>query len=181
MLLLSASRVFPQDSPDSLPPVPGISDISIINDNRALYVNFILKNGFPDDISETLKSGIPLTFMFDIMLEQPGTFLDTTVVSRSVVRKIKFDTLKGEYMVSFDPRSPRVIMVNGEDEAKRLVSRVNRIPLIQLSMLTKGEVYRLRVRAAVEKKRSAIAFTGILNLFSSWGFQTDWHEVIFNY
>lgn len=146
-----------------------------------LYVNFRLVNGFPPDVRGALQSGIPLTFLFDITLEIPGMIMDTTVVSSTIKRKIKFDTLRGEYMVSFDPRSPRVIMVNQEQEAMDLISCVNHVPLTALSSLEKNQVYRLRVRAGVEKEESSIAFTGILNIFSSWGYRTDWYEVVFNY
>ena len=160
---------------------PRITNISIINDNTMLYVNFRLENGFTPEVEGALKSGIPLTFLFDIALEIPGIFVDTTVVSRRIRRKIKYDTLKGEYMVSFDPSSPRVIMVNNEGDAAGLISQVNNISLTALNSLERNEVYRLRIRAGVEKEESSIAFTGILNVFSSWGYWTDWYEVVFNY
>jgi len=160
---------------------PHITDISIVNDNTMLYVNFRLVDGFPAEVVDALKSGIPLTFLYDIVLEVPGTFMNTTVVSRTVKRKIKYDTIKGEYMVSFDPINHRVIMVNNEKDAIRLISTVNHIPLTALSSLTRNEIYRLKIRAGVEKEESSIAFTGILNIFSSWGYKTDWHEVVFNY
>lgn len=183
ILQLSVQPVFPAatDSGSAPDPIPSITDISIVNDNRALYVNFVMRNGFSSQVSDALKSGIPITFIFGIVLETPGTFLDTTVVSSTLKRKIRYDTIKDEYMVSFDPRLPRVIMVNTASEAIRLVSRLDHIPLVPLSSLIKGRVYRLRVRAGVEKKQSAIAFTGIGGIFSSWGFTTEWYEVIFNY
>ena len=181
MLQLSVQSVSSAE-PDSVSvAVPSIKDISIINDNKALYVNFVLKNSFSPQVSHALRSGIPITFIFDIMLESPGTFLDTTVVSSTVKRKIKYDTIKDEYMVSFDPHSPRVIMVNTASEAIKLVSRLDHISLVSLNRLIKGSVYRLRVRAEVEKKQSTIAFTGIVSIFSSWCFKTRWYEVIFNY
>jgi len=182
MMLMAASRAFcSEDATDQTVHSPVIADISIINDNTMLYVNFRLENGFPPDVEGALKSGIPLTFLFDITLEIPGTFMDTTLMSRTIRRKIKYDTLRGEYMVSFDPSSPRVIMVNDEAEAAVLVSSVNHVPITALSTLARHEVYRLRVRGGVEKEESSIAFTGILNVFSSWGYRTDWYEVVFNY
>ncbi len=163
----------------SLP--PSIEDISIINDDRALYVSFLLENGFPPDVSSAIQSGITVTFLFDIRLETPGTFMSSTVAGRSLKRRIKYDTLKNEYMVSFDPASPRVIVVNSGSEARKLVSTVSHVLLVDIDALTRGTVYTIRVRASVEKEESAIAFSGMLNVFSSWGFETGWHEVVFNY
>ena len=182
LVVMSETRAFcAENVSDTAFNPPSITDISIINDNTMLYVNFRLENGFTPEVEGALKSGIPLTFLFDIALEIPGIFVDTTVVSRRIRRKIKYDTLKGEYMVSFDPSSPRVIMVNNEDAAADLISQVNHISLTALNSLERNEVYRLRVRAGVEKEESSIAFTGILNVFSSWGYWTDWYEVVFNY
>lgn len=160
---------------------PSIEDISIINDDRALYVSFLLENGFPPDVSSAIQSGITVTFLFDIRLETPGTFMSSTVAGRSLKRRIKYDTLKNEYMVSFDPASPRVIVVNSGSEARKLVSTVSHVLLVDIDALTRGTVYTIRVRASVEKEESAIAFSGMLNVFSSWGFETGWHEVVFNY
>jgi hypothetical protein len=182
LVVISGTRAFcAENVSDAALNSPSITDISIINDNTMLYVNFRLENGFTPEVEGALRSGIPLTFLFDVALEIPGIFMDTTVVSRRIRRKIKYDTLKGEYMVSFDPSSPRVIMVNNEDAAAGLISQVNHISLTALSSLERNEVYRLRVRAGVEKEDSSIAFTGILNVFSSWGYWTDWYEVVFNY
>ncbi len=182
LVVMSETRAFcAENASDVALNPPSITDISIINDNTMLYVNFRLENGFTPEVEGALKSGIPLTFLFDIALEIPGIFVDTTVVSRRIRRKIKYDTLKGEYMVSFDPSSPRVIMVNNEGDAAGLISQVNNISLTALNSLERNEVYRLRIRAGVEKEESSIAFTGILNVFSSWGYWTDWYEVVFNY
>ena len=171
----------PDKTSQAVPLEPSIENISIINDNRALYISFMLVNGFPPDVSSAIQSGITVTFLFDIRLEAPGTFMNSTVVSRSLERRIKYDTLKNEYMVSFDPASPRVIVVNSGREARKLVSTVSHVLLVELDALARGTVYKIRVRSSVEKEESAIAFSDMLNLFSSWGFETGWHEVVFNY
>ncbi len=160
---------------------PSIKNISIINDDRALYVSFVLDNGFPPEVSSAIQSGITVTFLFDIRLEIPGTFLNSTVAGRSLRRRIKYDTLKNEYMVSFDPASPRVIVVNSSREARKLVSTVSHVFLVDIDALARCTAYTIRVRASVEREESAIAFGDMLNLFSSWGYETGWHEVVFNY
>ena len=167
-------------SPDAREPAR-ISDVSIINDQTMLYVSFRLVGGFPDQVMGALQSGIPLTFTYELELETPGILMDSTVVSRTISRKIRYDALKGEYMVRYGLHSHRIFMVNNRDEACRLVSVVEREPLIKLSKLSSSETYRLKLRARVEKEKSSIAFTGMLNIFSSWGFTTEWHEVKFNY
>ncbi len=160
---------------------PRISDISIKNDRTMLYVSFRLENAFPDEVRGALQSGIPLTFSFDMEIESPGVLFDSTIVSKTITRQIRYDALKGEYMVRYDLHAHRVFMVNEMDEACSLIAEVENIPLVRLSKLAPHETYILRTRAHVEKEKSSIAFTGMLNIFSSWGFETEWHEVKFNY
>ncbi len=161
--------------------VPEIYDLSVTNSNHRLLAYFSLRNGFGPRIVDALKSGIPVKYVFDVELLVPGFLWSKTVASKKILRTVSYDSLKGEYRVMFGPVVTRVVSVKTQEEAERLVCNVNDVPVISLNGLKTGVTYTLRVKAKAEKSESSLPFEGLLKIFSSWGFETKWHEIRFSY
>jgi hypothetical protein len=162
-------------------PVPKIYELTVSNSRNKLLAYFSLKNGCPPYVQNALESGIIVRYIYEIELQTPRFLIKKRLARRLILRTLIYDNLKGEYRVSFGPDSLRVISVRTLEEAKALTFEINDVSIIFLSELPRGKTYTLRVRAKMEKAASALPFKGLLNLFSSWGYQTEWYEIHFNY
>jgi hypothetical protein len=158
-----------------------ICEFTVSNSRDKLLAYFSLKNGCPQYVQNALESGIIVRYIYEIELQVPRFLMKKRLSRLLILRTITYDNLKGEYRVSFGPDSPRVINVRTLEEAKTLAFEINDISIISLSELPRGKTYTLRVRAKIEEATSSLPFKGLLDLFSSWGCQTEWYEIRFNY
>jgi hypothetical protein len=161
--------------------VPEIYELTVTDSKDQLMAYFSLANGYPEYINKAVESGIPTRYIYELELEIPRFLMDRKVASRYVSRSLSFDSLKGEYRVSLGPDSPRVISVRTLDEVKTLMFEINDLPVVSLSRLQHGKTHILRVRARARRADSSLPFEGLMNLFSPWGFETEWHEIRFTY
>ncbi len=185
VLILVPETLFARTRPvTSLPdelPVPDIYGFTIANSRDNLLAYFSLKNGCPPEVQTALGTGISVRYVYELELQSPRFLLKKVLSQRTVIRTITFDNLKEEYQVSFGPDTPRVICVKTLKEAESIAFEINDVAVIPLSRLIKGEMYILRVRAKIEKASSSLPFRNLMEIFSSWGYQTKWHEIQFNY
>jgi len=185
VLILAPCSLFPrikttillaEDRPD-----PKICEFTVSNSRDKLLAYFSLKNGCPQYVQIALESGIIVRYVYEVELQTPRFLMKRRLSRLSILRTLTYDNLKGEYRVSFGPDSPRVVSVRTLEEAKTLAFEINDIPIISLSELPRGKTYTLRVRAKMKEATSSLPFKGLLDLFSSWGCQTEWYEIRFNY
>jgi len=160
---------------------PKIYDFTVSNSRDRLLAYFSLKNGCPPYVQIALESGIIVRYIYEVELQAPRFLMKKRLSRIFIFRTLTYDNLKGEYRVSFGPDAPRVVSVRTLEEAELLAFEINDISVISLSELPKGKTYILRVRVKMEKAASSLPFKGLLNLFSSWGYRTKWHEIRFNY
>jgi hypothetical protein len=165
-----------EDRPD-----PKIYEFIVSNSRDKLLAYFSLKNGYPPYVQIALESGIIVRYIYEVELQSPRFLMKKGLSRLFISRTLTYDNLKGEYRVSFGPDAPRVVSVRTLEEAKSLVFEINDVSIISLSELPREKTYTLRVRAKMEKAASSLPFRSLLNLFSSWGYQTKWYEIRFNY
>jgi hypothetical protein len=185
VLILTPCSLFPrikttvalaEDRPD-----PKIYDFTVSNSRDKLLAYFSLKNGCPPYVQIALESGITVRYIYEVELQAPRFLITKSLSRRFILRTLTYDNLKGEYRVSFGPDAPRVVSVRTLEEARTLAFEINDVSIISLSELPRGKIYTLRVRAKMEEATSFLPFRGLLDLFSSWGCQTEWYEIRFNY
>ncbi len=160
---------------------PQISGLTVANSKRYLLAYFSLKNGYTQEILTALKSGIPVKYTYEIEINRPRFMMDKTIFHGYVSRTLSYDALRQEYIMMLGPDNPRAISVRTMAEVWPVMFEINGVPLVLASRLHHGTTYILRVRATAEKVESHIPFPGLMDIFSSWGFETKWHELYFTY
>jgi hypothetical protein len=165
-----------EDRPD-----PKICEFTVSNSRDRLLAYFSLKNGCPPYVQIALESGIIVRYIYEVELHVPRFLIKKRLSRIFIFRTLTYDNLRGEYRVSFGPDAPRVVGIRTLEEAESLAFEINDVSIISLSELPRGKTYTLRVRAKMEEATSSLPFKGLLDLFSSWGYQTEWYEIRFNY
>jgi hypothetical protein len=185
VLILTPCSLFPrikttvslaEDRPD-----PKIYDFTVSNSRDKLLAYFSLKNGCPPYVQIALESGIIVRYIYEVELQAPRFLIKKRLSRLFILRTLTYDNLKGEYRISFGPDAPRVVSVRTLEEARTLAFEINDVSIFSLSELPRGKTYTLRVRAKMEEAASSLPFKGLLDLFSSWGCQTEWYEIRFTY
>ena len=160
----------------------GIADIMLNTTKDDLLVHFNVTNCFTEEMEKAIKNGINTTFTFFIKLYEVMDFqLDKKIADLKVSHDIKYDSLKKIYMVRLSEKNKKVIIVQDFDEAKKLMSKIVGLKVIELSNLQKGKRYQISMMAELEKIRLPFYLHYVFFFLSLWDFETGWYAVDFRY
>lgn len=154
-----------------------ITDVHIQREGQLIYASFKVQNAFTERMEKALKSGIPSTFTYKIVLEEVGKGFGTRkVISRTITRTVTYDTINDRYFVTLregaDPVTTKDLA-----EAERLMTTVDRFAVAPTSWLLPNRSYKLRIKAELEKIKLPFYLHYLLVFVSLWDFETDWVEV----
>ncbi len=111
-----------------------LAPLNLVNSRGKLCVSTRLNGGFSKDITETITSGIPATFSYEIELwRQRRRWKDKFMDSKVLDRVVTFNSLRGEFKVvqkgssgSWKRKSKHL------QEVKNWVTLVDTLPLVKL-------------------------------------------------
>ncbi len=159
-----------------------VKDIIVTNTRDDLLAYLNVEGCFTPEMKEAISSGVPTTFTFFVDLYRVRDFWwDEHLVSLRLDHTIKYDSLKGVYWVSLQEQGGQPQAVRDFARAGRLMSELNGVKAAPLSMLRKGNPYRLRVKAELSKVRLPLYLHYVFFFVSLWDFTTDWYSVDFVY
>jgi hypothetical protein len=160
-----------------------INNVVITKYQNSVYVYFTLDDPFSPELVEAIKGGIETTFTFYVVLKQHrgGILRDPEIVERTIRHTIKYDTLLQEYTVVRDEEGKRPFVTKDFDTAKRIVARVKFYPLVTLTMLEKGNTYRLEIKGELDKGEIPKSLHYVLFFGGVWNLQTPWYVEEFVY
>ena len=154
-----------------------IADLRAFIEGQIVYASFRVENAFTERMEEAINSGIPSTFTYRILLIEKGSGIGTRkVVNRIIKRTITYDTINKRYFVTLREGADPVAAKDFED-AKRLMTTVDRIAIAPTSWLLPNATHRLRIKAELEKIKLPFYLHYLFIFVSLWDFETDWAEV----
>lgn len=133
------------------PGAPGIADIKVTPVVAAGHVlaSFSSPEAFTDDSRELVRSGMPLTFAYQVELRRPsGFWLDRTVGQATVTARVKFDSLPSTFQVTKE-QDGHVTWSKStakEDEMRQWVTTFDAVPIAPAEPLEANADYYVRVR-----------------------------------
>ena len=119
----------------------------------ALFVSFVLEDGFTDDVRAVIKSGLRTTFVYTVELRMvvPG-WIDRTIATTTVSQSAEYDNLTRRHTLQrtidgrVDQKASRVV-----EEEERIVrehmTTFTQLPLFRNTRLEPNRDYYVRVRA----------------------------------
>jgi len=174
VLVLSPASALAQEATLS------IKTVTNTRDDLLLFLS--VKGAFTEEMETAIESGVPATFTFFVSLNRVRSlWMDQSVTDLELTHKIRFDTLKKEYLVtrSWDGAEQRV--VKSLAEAKHLMTEIDSLRIAPLNRLEKGYRYQIRAKAELGKITLPFYLHYVLFFVSLWDFETDWHTVDFIY
>ncbi len=174
LYLAASSLAYAQDA--------RLANIIVTNTRDNLLLYLTAKNAFPSKIEKAIHSGVPATFLFHINLYQVrGLWLDKKVIDITLTHKMKFDSLKKEYIVTRSWEDDRLLTVNSFQEAQKLMTEVDSLVIVPLNRLEKGQQYQIRTKAELSKLTLPFYLHYVLFFVSFWDLETDWYTIDFIY
>jgi len=161
---------------------PEINEIIITTSKTHLLLFCRVKNGFSDSMIQGMKNGIPVTFTFQVELEQQVDYwFDTTLMEKEFTHTLRFDPVKQRYQVSLGEQKGRVVETASLEEAKTVMQEVNGVPVVPLDRLVPDTQYAIRIKAKLAKKGLPLGSRHLVPFVSLWDFETGWRTVNFTY
>lgn len=158
-----------------------INRVVIEKGGRELEVSFRLEDCFTTKMEEALHNGLPVTFRILIAIEKSSVMLvKSQVVDFTLKHTIRYDRLNNEYQVQLQEEHDRIRVTEDFNEAKRWMSTVEKLPIINTCWLHKGQEYELKLKAELSKVELPVFLRYILFWVSLWDFETDWQKVTFS-
>jgi hypothetical protein len=159
-----------------------LTNIIVTNTRDDLLVYLTVKNAFPPNIQETINSGVPATFTFYINLYKVRNFWpDKEIAEITINNTIKFDSLRKEYIVTRPWESDRPVTTTSFEEAKKLMTEIDSLPVVPLGRLERNMQYQIRAKAKLSKLTLPFYLHYVLFFVSLWDFETDWYTIDFIY
>lgn len=159
-----------------------LSNLTVTNNRDTLLFYVELVDAFGVDIMSALESGVTMSFSFPISVKRDrNLWFDKKIIQIELIHTIKFDTLKKEYIVTRSWQAPESQTVKSLDEAIMLMSKIDGLALLPLSLLQKGESYRVTARARLNKISRPKYLKYVLFFLNTWKFKTKRSHVDFIY
>ena len=159
-----------------------LNNIIVTNTRDDLLLYLTAKEAFPLKIDKAIHTGVPTTFTFYINLYRVrGLWMDKKIANIKLAHKIKYNTLKNEYVVTRSWEGDRPLTTKSIEEAKAVMAEVDSLAVIPLKRLEKGQQYQIQAKAELSKKTLPFYLHYILFFVSFWDLETDWYTIDFIY
>jgi len=157
-----------------------INKLKLLKEKNTLYIEFVVENCFHKKVIEAIKSGFPVTFIFQIELkEQKNIWPDSIIIKKMVKHSIKFDNMKEIYKVKLE--KGKEIELKDISKAKGYISHL-KLPIINVSSLESGKVYKINSQVKLEPVELPSPLKKTIFFFSSpWDFETRWYSYEFSW
>jgi len=159
-----------------------LANIIVTNTRDELLVYLTVEGAFSEKMKEAVFSGVSLSFSFFITLyRERGFWLDKQIVDLKVIHRIKYDNLKKDFTIRRSWEGGKPIVTQSFDEAQKLMTEIDSLPIVPLSRLEKGRHYQLRAKAELSKVTLPFYLHYIFFFVSLWDFETDWYTIDFTF
>ena len=180
VFVLALTFVFCADLPASQAAM--VSDVQLTNTRDDLIIYFKIEDAFTDKIREAVLKGVPTSFSFYIELDQiTKNIMNNEIADYKIISTLKYNTLKKEFVVSRHWKNEKPFITDSFEEAKRIMTGIDNLVVTKLVNLVKGEKYKLKLRAKLDKVTLPLYLHYIFFFVSFWDFETDWHVIRFTY
>jgi hypothetical protein len=122
-----------------------------------VFVSFEADAAIDRELEQTIQSGLPTTFTYDVELGRASAlWFDRSVASATIAATVRYDNLTRRYNV-YLLQDGRVLETHPTDSATavtQLVSNFHRLPLFSTRQLQANTEYYVRVRGRTRPRRS---------------------------
>lgn len=159
-----------------------LKNIIVTNTRDDLLIYLTVEGAFHKDTETAISNGVPATFSFFVNLYQTRSFwFDKKISELEILHTINYDTQKSEYIVERSSDAAPQKVVKSFEEAKKLMTEIDSLKVVELNRLAKGRQYQIRTKAKLSKLTLPFYLHYVLFFVALWDFDTDWYTIDFIY
>ena len=124
---------------------------------ESILVSFTTARAVTPAVEQSIASGLPTTFTYDVELRRPSTFwFDKLVASARIAVTVRFEPLTRRYHVTLlqDGRVAEDRTTDRVEDVQRWVSVFERLPLFTTRELQEHTAYDVRVRGRTSPRHT---------------------------
>lgn len=126
-----------------------------------VLVSFKLSDPFSEQMQGAIHSGLRISFVYEVDIKRSSAlWLDRTIGSAQVTATVRYDNLTRRYHVTLtqDGRIERAETTDREEEARKLLTEFDKLPLFSSTVLEANAEYYLRVRAHTTPRNASFVW-----------------------
>lgn len=158
-------------------PGAAVSTLTTDATEHDIYASLAVTGAFDSEIRESIATGLPVTFSYDLEVARRRTFwFDKTLVHKTVTTTVTYDTLTKQYSLTrrVNDEVTETSVAVDEAEMMRWMTRLDRVRLADPAGLEGVEDDSLYVRVKSTFQRRFILY------FIPWEVETGWEKVRLN-
>ncbi len=159
-----------------------LTNIIVTNTRDDLLVYLNVEGAYRGKMKKAILSGVPTTFSFYISLYKiRDLWMDKKITGIKVTHTIKYNNLKKEFLVKRSWANNNNVATKSFEEARKLMTDVDGLKVVPLTLLDKGGYYQIRAKAELSKLTLPFYLHYIFFFVSLWDFETDLYTIDFIY
>jgi len=129
-----------------------IRNVEVKTVKQEIVVSADLTGGFSGKIINDIQNGIPKEFFYYLLLKRKEkAWFDEERLSKTLRVTVKYDTLKKDYLlIQSDGETLVERRIAEFEEMKKIVSRIDQVPLALLTEMRKGDRYYVSVKSQMK-------------------------------
>ena len=172
--LASASNAMAQE--------PRLKNITLSSTDDRMVLSMHVEGAFAPDVMESIRKEAKAEFTFLIRLYRDrGMWLDEKLISFDLTHSLQYDQARKAYVIYRSWATPPLVESRSLAEAQALMSTIERIEILPLAQMQRGEGYELRAKAELSRVTLPYYLHYVFYFVTLWDFETDWHTVFFIY
>jgi len=144
-------------------------------DKGVYLLNARLKLRFPEGPLEALQNGVPLTIHLDIQVFRQREWLWDEIAAQLQQRfRLEYHALSRQYVIS-NLNSGELSSFTDLKIAIEFLSRIERFPMLDASLLSPGGNYLVRMRAVLDIEALPVPLQLVAYLSPEWRISSEWY------
>jgi hypothetical protein len=107
--------------------------------------------------------------------------LDKKIAGIKVTHAVKYNNLKKEFAVKRSWENGEPVVTQSFEEVQKLMTGIDSLKIVPLSVLEKGSHYQIRAKAELSKLTLPFYLHYLFFFVSLWDFETDLYTINFIY
>lgn len=159
-----------------------LKNITLSSTDERMVVSLRVEDAFTKEMLAAVRAGAQTEFTFRIRLHRDRRmWLDEKLVAIDLTHTLVYDPDRETFRVYRSWAPIPLVETRSLTEARALMSQIERLDMLPLARMQRGEGYELRAKAELSKVTLPYYLRYVFYFVALWDFETEWHTVFFIY
>ncbi len=159
-----------------------LKNITLSSMEDRMVVSMRVQGAFTPKMLASLRDGVQAEFTYRLrMYRDRNMWLDEKLAGIDLTHSLVFDPVRKVYTVHRSWAQPPSAETRSLEEARDLMTRIEKFPILPLDQMQRGEGYELRAKVELAQVTLPFYLRYVFYFVALWDYETEWHSVFFLY